>query len=163
MCDPLQNQLVQGQTERSRLLVLLLAGVVMMGWGNTNITLAVTDHRREVVAQRPGEGQKPMNQIFPDLTPPKQNFITPKQGEEAIQYLATHIEPTLLLTINDLMYAEEWPIQFHFGIGGLVRNTLCQKFEWDDLLLDAQWVGLIEAATNRYVEMLNDDQETQSA
>ncbi len=93
-----------------------------------------------------------MKQIVPDLTLPKQNFITPEQGEEAIQYLMAHIEPTLLLTINDLIYAEEWPIQFHFGLGGLVRNTLRQTFEWDDLLLDAQWAGLVEAATTRYME-----------
>ncbi len=99
-----------------------------------------------------------MKQIFPELTPPKQNFITPEQGEEAIQYLVDNIEPTLLLTINDLMYAEEWPIQFHFGLGSLVRNTLRQKFEWDDLLLDAQWAGLIEAATNRYIETVKNDQ-----
>ncbi len=94
-----------------------------------------------------------MRQILADLTP-RQNFITPEDGEVAIQYLMANIDPTILTTIDDYMYAKEWPLQFHFSIGRLVRNTLRQKFEWDDLLLDAQWAGLVEAATTRYMETL---------
>ncbi len=93
-----------------------------------------------------------MKQISPDLTP-KQNFITPKDGEAAIQYLMTNIDSTILKTINDYMYSEEWAsAEFHFSFGLLVRNTLRQKFDWDDLLLDSQWKGLVEAATTRYME-----------
>ena len=98
-----------------------------------------------------------MKQLFPDLTP-KQNFITPEDKEAAIQYLMANVDPTILLTVNDYMYAEEWPLQFHFSIGRLVRNTLRQKFDWDDLLLDGQWAGLVEAATTRYMETFENDQ-----
>ncbi len=100
-----------------------------------------------------------MKQTFPDLTL-RQNFITPEEGEFAIQYLMTNIDPTILKSIDDYIYTEEWSLQFHFSIGLLVRNTLRQKFAWDDLLLDSQWAGLVKAATIRYMEMLKKD-ETQ--
>ncbi len=94
-----------------------------------------------------------MKQTLPDLTL-KQNFITPEEGELAIQYLMANIDPTILKSIDDYMYTEEWSLQFFFSIGLLVRNTLRQKLEWDDLLLDFQWAGLVEAATTRFMEAL---------
>ena len=82
----------------------------------------------------------------------KRNFVTQKQRETAIDYLVNRLFPEIFLTLDDYIYSEEWPHQFHLGFGQMVRNALREHFDWDDLILDAEWVGLIEAATHRFIK-----------
>jgi hypothetical protein len=82
----------------------------------------------------------------------KRNFVTQKQRETAIDYLINRLSPEIFLTLNDHINSEEWPHQFHLGFGQMVRNALREHFDWDDLVLDAEWVGLIEAATTRFIK-----------
>ena len=81
----------------------------------------------------------------------KSNFVTQKQREIAIDYLINRLDPKIFLTLNDYIYSEEWPRQFHLGFGQMVRNALREHFDRDDLILDAEWVGLIEAATTHFM------------
>ncbi len=60
--------------------------------------------------------------------------------------------PETLSTVHDFMHSEAWPHQFHLGFGTEVRNLLRTKFDWDDLLLDAEWVALVEIAALRFME-----------
>lgn len=83
---------------------------------------------------------------------PPQNFITESQRQAAIAYLLTSLDDKTLLSLHDFIHTAEWPMQWHFGFGTHVRNLLREKYHWDDHLLDAEWVGLVEQAVREYVE-----------
>lgn len=81
-----------------------------------------------------------------------QNFLTESQRQAAIAYLLTQLEPDTLLSLHDFIHTAEWPVHWHFGFGTHVRNLLRGKYHWDDQLLDAEWVPLVEHAVREYVE-----------
>ncbi len=101
--------------------------------------------------------------ITPGIFKESSNFITPEQRAAALEYLVNRLPPEILLTVEDYMYAEEWPLQFHFSLGQWVRNTLREQFDWDDLLLDGEWAGLVEEATHRFVAGHPDEQHDETA
>ncbi|MCG3207185.1 MAG: hypothetical protein FOGNACKC_00785 [Anaerolineae bacterium] len=85
-------------------------------------------------------------------TLPPQNFITEGQRQVAIAYLQTCFDRDTLLSLHDFIYTEQWPQEWHFGFGTHVRNLLREQFNWDDLLLDAEWAQLAAQAAREYVE-----------
>ncbi len=82
----------------------------------------------------------------------KKNFATSQEREAAVVYLMAQLRPETLSTVHDFMHSEEWPHQFHLGFGTKVRNLLRAEFNWDDLLLDAEWSDLIETAAARFMK-----------
>jgi len=84
--------------------------------------------------------------------------IAPTQREQAIAHLLNTLSPETLSAIHDLASGEDWPDQFHFTLGLDTRNALRKEFYWDDLALDAEWAGLLEAAATRFVESSPDEQ-----
>ncbi len=89
----------------------------------------------------------------------RQNFATPQERASAIAYLMAELSPEILGAVHDFMHSEEWPHHFHLGFGTEVRNLLRQQFNWDDHLLDTEWVSLVEATARKFVEELDQNGE----
>ncbi|MCG3212575.1 MAG: hypothetical protein FOGNACKC_06245 [Anaerolineae bacterium] len=76
--------------------------------------------------------------------------LSSAQRKAAIAYLLDNLDNETLVTVRQVIASEKWPGDWHFGFGTHVRNLLRKRFDWDDLLLDSEWVSLVEQAVREY-------------